>query len=330
MTLKVLLTGGSGFVATHVLQKLLEHGHKVVTTVRSDEKGRYLLDLFKGNPVTYTVVQDIAAEGAFDEAVKSDPPFDAVIHTASPFHYNVQDNKRDMIDPAVNGTTGILKAIVKFAPSVRHVVITSSFAAISNPKAPPKVYSEEIWNDMTMEEALTTKNPQAAYRASKTFAEQAAWEFVKIQKPHFGLTVLNPPMIYGPVIHEVASLDALNTSSIRILDLLLGKPRDGPVGSPIYVDVRDLALAHVLSIEKPEASGQRIFMAAGMGSEKEMGDIIKRSFPELAKNVRDDLVADMPPYGIDNSKAKKILGITYRSLEETVVDTVKSLQALGA
>ncbi|KIW18321.1 hypothetical protein PV08_02609 [Exophiala spinifera] len=328
--MRVLLTGGSGFVATHVLQKLLERGHQVVTTVRSDEKGRFLLDLFKGKPVAYTIVKDIAAEGAFDKAVRSEPPFEAIIHTASPFHYNVQDNKRDMIDPAVNGTTGILKAIVKYAPSVQHVVITSSFAAIANPKAPPKVYTEEIWNDMTMEEALTTINPQAAYRASKTFAEKAAWEFVKTQKPNFGLTVLNPPMIYGPVIHEVASLDALNTSSKRILDLMLGNPRHGPVGSPIYVDVRDLALAHVLSIEKPEASGQRIFMAAGMGLEREMGDIIKRSFPQLAKNVRDDLVGDMPPYSINNSKAKEILGISYRSLDETVVDTVKSLQALGA
>lgn len=304
--------------------------HKVVTTVRSDEKGRILLDLFKGKPVSYSIVGDIAVEGAFDEAVKSEPPFDAVIHTASPFHYNVKDNKKDMIDPAVIGTTGILKAIKSSAPSVKRVVITSSFAAISNPKNPPSVYNEDIWNEMTMDEALTTTDAQAAYRASKTFAEKAAWDFVRSQNPNFSLTVLNPPMVYGPIRHPVASLDDVNTSSKRILNLLHGKPRHGPVGSPIYIDVRDLALAHVLAIEKPEAAGQRIFVTAGMATEKQMGDVIRKAFPDIAANLRDDLDGSLPPYGIDNSKSISLLGITYRSLDETIVDTVQSLRELGA
>ncbi|EXJ92162.1 dihydroflavonol-4-reductase [Capronia epimyces CBS 606.96] len=328
--MKVLLTGGTGFIATHVLDQLLQHGHRVVTTVRSVEKGRILLDLFKGRPVSYSVVGDIAIEGAFDAAVKSDPPFDAVIHTASPFHYNVTDNKKDMIDPAVLGTTGILKAVKSFAPSVKRVVITSSLAAMNNTKHPPKVYNEEIWNEMTMEEALTTTDAQAAYRASKTFAEKAAWEFVQTQSPNFSLTVLNPPMVYGPILHHIVSLDELNTSSKRILNLIHGKPRSGPVGSPVYVDVRDLALGHVLAIEKPEAAGQRLFLTAGMATEKQMGDIIRNTFPDIAGNLRDDLVADLPPYGIDNSKSIRLLGIKYRSMVETIVDTVKSLQKLGA
>lgn len=45
---------------------------------------------------------------------------------------NVTDVKKDLLDPAIIGTTGILKAIKKNAPSVKRVVITSSFAAIVN------------------------------------------------------------------------------------------------------------------------------------------------------------------------------------------------------
>lgn len=168
--------------------------HEVVTTVRSAEKGHALTDLFKGQKVSYTIVKDIGVPGAFDQAVVSDPPFDAVVHTASPFHYDVQDNKRDMLDPAIIGTTGILESIQKGAKTVKKVVVTSSFAAISNPTAPPKVYDETVWNEMTMEEALTSKDPQAVYRGSKTFAEKAAWEFVEREKPNFTLTVLNPPV----------------------------------------------------------------------------------------------------------------------------------------
>lgn len=300
-----------------------------MTTVRSPAKGQALVDIFKGQKVSFTIVKDIAAPNAFDEAVISDPPFDAVVHTASPYHYEVKDNKKDMLDPAIMGTTGILKSIQKSAKTVKKVVITSSFAAITNPSSPPKVYDETIWNKMTMDEGLTTKDPQAVYRASKTFAERAAWDFVDQEKPTFSLTVLNPPMVYGPVLHSVSSLEDLNTSSKRILNLMLGKPR-GMVGSPIYIDVRDLAEAHVLAITVPEAAGQRFFMTAGLATEGLMGDIIRRNFPEYAQKLLPDLSYAVPPYGIDNSKSIRLLKIKYRDVEETVVDTVKSLQALGA
>lgn len=68
------------------------------------------------------IVEDIAKEGAFEKAVKSDPPFEAVIHTASPFHFNVTDTKKDLLDPAIIGTTGVLEAINNHAPSVKKVV----------------------------------------------------------------------------------------------------------------------------------------------------------------------------------------------------------------
>lgn len=287
------------------------------------------MDIFKGQKVSYTIVKDIAAPNAFDEAVKSDPPFDAVVHTASPFHYEVKDAKKDMLDPAIIGTTGILESIQKSAKAVKKVVITSSFAAIANPSSPPIVYNETIWNEMSMDEALTTKDPQAVYRASKTFAERAAWDFVARESPNFTLTVLNPPMVYGPVRHAVSSLEDLNTSSKRILNLILGRPR-GMVGSPIYIDVRDLAEAHVLAITVPEAAGQRFFMTAGLATEGLMGDIIRRTFPGYAQNLSPDLSYTVPTYGIDNSKSLRLLKIKYRDVEDTVVDTVKSLQALGA
>lgn len=71
---------------------------------------------------------------------------------------------KDFLDPAIKGTTGILKAIKAYAPEVKRVVITSSFAAIINPKQHPKVYSETEWNPVTWEEAM---DPANVYRASK-------------------------------------------------------------------------------------------------------------------------------------------------------------------
>lgn len=302
----------------------------MVVTVRSNEKGQYLQEIFNGKSVSYVIVKDIAAEGAFDEAVKMDPPLEAVLHTASPFHFKVTNNKKDLLDPAVDGTTGILKAVHKSAKSVKAVVITSSFAAVSKYGDPPKVYTEEIWNDQTMDEALNTTNPQAAYRASKKFAEKAAWNFMESEKPNFTLTTLCPPMIYGPVMHQVKSLDDLNTSSARILRLYQGIPRAGPVGSPMHVDVRDLAQAHVLAIENPKAANQRFLTIAQVASERELRDIMEKNFPEIRGKLKDEVTETLPPFGIDNSKSIDVLGIKYRPLEETIVDTVKSLKALGA
>lgn len=133
---RVFLTGGSGFIAAHVLDVLLKRGHSVVTTVRSHEKGQKIKAAYSdmsSDQLDYMIVEDIARDGAFAKAVVSDPPFQAVIHTASPFHFQVTDVKKDLLDPAIKGTTGILQSIARNVPSVERVVITSSFSALVNP-----------------------------------------------------------------------------------------------------------------------------------------------------------------------------------------------------
>jgi nucleoside-diphosphate-sugar epimerase len=84
--MRVLLSGGSGFIAAHVLDDLLERGHSVVTTVRSQEKADKIKaahSQYGKDKLDFALVEDIAQEGAFDKAVVSEPPFEAVIHTAS-------------------------------------------------------------------------------------------------------------------------------------------------------------------------------------------------------------------------------------------------------
>ncbi|KAJ5438623.1 uncharacterized protein N7458_009621 [Penicillium daleae] len=332
---KVLLTGGSGFIAAHIVDILLQHGFDTVFTVRSDDKGKRILENHPGTPkekLSYVIVKDVAQDGAFDEAVKSDPPFDYVLHTASPFHFNVQDPVKDFLDPAIKGTTGILKAIKAYAPTVKRVVITSSFAAIINPKQNVKLYSEKVWNPVTWEEAMDHSN---VYRASKTFAEKAAWDFVEKEKPNFDIATINPPLVFGPIVHYLNSLEALNTSNQRFRNLIQGqfKEQIPPTGTFLYVDVRDVALAHVRAIEVSEAGGKRFFITAGFFSNKEIVEAARKTHSELesklpAKDAPSDFPSDI--YEIDNSRSKEILGIKYRSFTETVADTISSLQDVGA
>lgn len=212
------------------------------------------------------------------------------------------------------------------------MVITSSFAAIVNPKKHPKLYSEKNWNPVTWDEAMDHSN---VYRASKTFAEKAAWDFVENEKPNFDIATINPPLVLGPIVHYLNSLEAINTSNQRMRDLVQGKMKDGltPTGTFLWVDVRDVALAHVRAIEVSEAGGQRFFVTAGFYSNKALADNIRETHPDLEsklppKDSPDDLPSDI--YGIDNSRSKEVLGLKYRSLKETVSDTVTSLQAVGA
>jgi nucleoside-diphosphate-sugar epimerase len=271
---------------------------------------------------------------AFDQAVVSDPPFEAVVHTASPFHFNVTDNKRDILDPAINGTVGILRAIKRSAPTVKRVVITSSFAAIVNPSQTERyTYSEKDWNPVTMEEALAD-TAGYGYRGSKTFAEKAAWEFVEKEKPNFTLATCNPPLVLGPIVHYLNSLDAINTSNQRFWNLVNGNSKEklGPTGVYLWIDVRDLALAHALCMEKSEAGGKRFFLVAGHFSNRELAEIAYKNYPEL----RDKLPSgdtlkegDYPEGGTifqyDNTVSKEVLGIKYGSLEQCAIDTFNSI-----
>ncbi|KAK2624282.1 hypothetical protein QTJ16_006232 [Diplocarpon rosae] len=338
---KVLLTGGSGFIAAHILDILLEHGHDVTTTVRSQAKADKIASAHPKTPsdkLSFKIVEDIAQEGAFDEAVKI-PGLEAVIHTASPFHFNVTDTKRDLLDPAINGTKGILSAIKKNAPGVTRVVVTSSFASMVNAAKgnswTEHTYTEADWNPITPEEAV--QNPSNGYRASKTFAERAAWDFVEEEKPGFTLATINPPLVLGPIVHYLNDLSALNTSNQRVGNLITGKHRDEipETGTYLWTDVRDLALAHVKAVELPEAANQRFFVTAGYFSNSEIADVIRRNFPEYKDQLPGPDVkgGDRPAaglYGWDNTRSVEVLGLKYRGLEESIVDLVKSLKEVGA
>ena len=107
-----------------------------------------------------------------------------------------------------------------------------------------------------------------------------------------------------------------------------------PTGTFIWVDVRDLALAHVKAAELPEAANKRFFITAGHFSNKEIAEIIQDAFPDLASKLPqgDALKAgDYPADGIykyDNSRCIEVLGVKFTSLKQSIVDTVKSLQAV--
>ncbi|KAK4180633.1 putative oxidoreductase [Triangularia setosa] len=341
---KVLLTGGTGFVASHVLDSLVTNGYPVVVTVRSEEKGRRLLHALSSftapNQIQYAIVPDISTKNVFDPILCDHGPFTYVIHTASPYQLSFADPVADCLNPAINGTTSLLDSLHRLCPSVTRVVITSSSAAILNPPHHRDVYDESSWSEVTWEQAM---QPEHTYRASKKFAEQAAWSFLRDNSPGFTVATINNTYTFGPLSRSLInssrfSSAEINTSNRRIWDLVHGKWRnaDGsaniPPTAPVFtfVDVRDVADAHVAALTAP---GQRYYTVGGFFSNYQIAKVVEEEFkgvlgargvlPDL-KGQQDDFEEDKH-WKFDVRRSKEELGIRYRGLRESVRDAVGSM-----
>lgn len=173
----VLLTGGNGFIGSHILAQLLDYGCTVCCAVRTQEKGDKILRDFAAqqSQISIRIVPDIVAPGAYHAAVQGTPAFDTVYHTASPFTYNNVGSNLEFLEPAIKGTLNLLQAVKDNAPSVKRVIWTGSCASVIDydnlVSDPPRVYTEADWNPITWEEAVHG-DPSKAYRASKLFAER--------------------------------------------------------------------------------------------------------------------------------------------------------------
>lgn len=329
----VFVSGASGFIAQELIKQLIAKNYHVVGSVRSPQKGDSLKDNLKSvglksDNFSYEVVKDIAEPGAFDEALKKHPEVTIFLHTASPFHFRAKDIENEMLIPAINGTTNALKAIVKYGPQIKHVVVTSSVVAVgkygkyagANDK-----FNETDWNPIDYE--TSKKNPFYGYFGSKKFAEKSAWEFINTEKPNFKLSTVNPAMVLGPQAFPITSTRELNTSSEEINSLLKLKPGD-KINSleGTYIDVRDVARAHIVAFENDDAKGKRLLLVAEMYNGYDLLDIVNKNFPQLNLPKGDSSKGITGKVDKWNTKAtKKILEFEYIGLERSVVDSVKQI-----
>lgn len=160
----------------------------------------------------------------------------------------------------------------------------------------------------------------------------AAWDFVRDEKPNFDLVTLTPPMVYGPLLHTIKSVNDLNQSNSRIYDLFVNSSSDKeipPNGMHVYTDVRDLAEAHLKAMTVPEAGGKRFVICVGQVSSQEISDVLREKIPELEartpKGTRRAKGLDEGAYTCSSAQAEKVLGLKFRSKEETFVDLAKQL-----
>jgi len=337
----VLVTGATGFIAMHIVRELLARGYRVRGTVRDRARAEraFAEAGLAGLERLDLVEADLLAPGSFDAAMSGAV---CVMHTASPYIITVKDPQRDLVDPAVKGTREVLAAAAR-TRTVKRVVLTSSMAAMTDQPDAAKALTEADWNT----KSSLGRNP---YYYSKTLAERAAWDFIEQQRPGFSLVVINPFMVIGPSLSA-----SLNQSNAVVRDILVSKGYPGVVDLAWgFVDVRDVALAHLLAMTTPKASGRYVCAAQTLHLRDVVALLDKHGLGARYKLPRRDLSGPIgrllvrlgswfQPSGVgsylrshigrrpafDNGKIKRELGLTFRNVERSLLDTAQDLERWG-
>ncbi|MDH2425910.1 NAD-dependent epimerase/dehydratase family protein [Sphaerisporangium sp. TRM90804] len=328
----VLVTGGSGFVGSWVIAKLLGRGHRVRTTVRRLSRENDVRAMLA--PLVSPEAQarlsfheaDLLRDAGWKAAVTG---ADHVLHVASPMRTG-EYRGQDVVTPAREGTRRVLEA--SLAGGVRRVVITSS-AAAAVPKDKEALADETVWTEVP-------EGPLHDYPRAKTLAERDAWRLVQGSGDRMELVTVLPTLIQGPV------LGADYSASVDLPGLMLrGRMPLAPRLGYSVVDVRDLADLHVLAMTRPEAAGQR-FLAAGeflwiSDMAQTLRDALgpaaartpRRTAPDWAVRLGARFNAELaqlaPGLGVRSNvsarKAETLLGWRTRPARDSLVDAARSL-----
>lgn len=276
----VLITGGSGFLALHVIKQALEKKYSVRTTIRNAARKSDILESLKNTPNLENLSfyeADLMKDNGWDEVAKG---CDYVIHTASPFPMAEPKHEDELIIPARDGTLRVLKAAD--CAKVKRVIVTSSFASIGyGHENNERVFDEKDWTDINGPNV-------SAYVKSKAIAEKAAWDFVANCDSKMELSVVNPVAIFGPVLNKDIG------TSVEVVEMMMNGKMPGLANVHLgIVDVRDVAELHLIAMTHEKAKGQRFLATAGEGM----------FFAEIAKILRDgfgEKAAKVPTFVVPN------------------------------
>lgn len=334
---KVLVTGATGFVASHLILALLEKGYEVRGTARSAAKaGRLnqILSDYAGKPVEIELLSaDLNNDAGWAEAMRG---VTYVQHVASPFPATEPSTADELIRPARDGALRVLKAAK--AAGVKRVVLTSSVAAVDVGwrKNAPAAFDESHWTRMENLDHVSF------YAQSKTLAEQAAWDYVRGEGMGLELAVINPTAVLGP-----AMSDDVSTSLSMVIGPLKRAMPAYPKLHQGIVDVRDVAKAHIAAMEKAEAAGQRFIACSETLWFNHVGAVLSGAYPDrklpkgvlptwlvrLMSNVNPALKPLLPNLSrqrvYDNRKAREVLGIDFIPAKQSILESAESAIRLG-
>jgi UDP-glucose 4-epimerase len=247
---RVMITGGAGFIGSHLCEEILRHGKQVVVVddLSTGKKDNLPLgvEFIEMNITDYSKLRD---------AMKD---IDIVFHVAAQpsTRSSIENPDLDFRSNTV-GTYNVLAAARQ--TGVRRLVYTSSSAVYGEPKGLP-----------ILETDLPV--PGTPYGASKLCGEHYCTAFASVY--HLACTCLRPFNVYGPHENLETSLDEVVQYTLSIME---GRPvtihGDGSQTRD-FVYVGDVVRAHILAADNDKSIG-KVFNI-GTGLETSINDLVKR------------------------------------------------------
>ena len=305
--MKVMVTGGAGFIGSHVVDAFLAAGHDVLVVDDLSIGKREQV-----NPAARLYVADIRDAAALEPIFASEKP-EAICHQAA------RANVRESMDkPVLYADVNVLGSLTLLEAARRHCVRKVIYASTGG-----AAYGEPAYVPVDEQHPV---NPLDPYGASKHHVEH----YLFLYRRNYGLdyTVLRYPNVYGPRQDPLgeAGVIAIFTG----LMLKGGQPIINGDGEQLrdYLYVGDVARANVLALDK--GSGEIINLGTGVGTS------VNQVFAALrqATGYTGDEVHGPPKLGevsriyLDASKARAILGWQPEvALDEGIRNTVAFFRA---
>lgn len=312
--MKILVTGGAGYIGSVTVKRLLEKGHEVIVfdnLVYGHEEA-VSCKLVKG---------DLTDKGFLFESLK-DEYFDAVIHFAA--YALAGESMRDPYKYFFSNLTAGLNLLeLMKEKKVRYIIFSSSCAIYGTPIKTPVVEEE-------------SKKPESVYGESKLMFEKIlGWYDIIYGIKHINLRYFNA---CGAAIDESLGENhdpETHIIPVAIKALLANKPfklfgtdyptKDGTCVRD-YIHIEDLAAAHIEALEyvKKENQSNSFNIGTGNGySNREILEMIQKvSGRELQIEEQERRPGDPAVIYGDNKKAKELLGFSPRYSDlETIISS---------
>jgi UDP-glucose 4-epimerase len=292
---RILVTGGAGFIGSHLVDRLLNEGHEVKVIDDLSYGSMENVAQHKGNKNFHFIQGDIRKLDDVKKAVKD---VDAVFHEAGLVGIILSVQNPSLTNEVnVTGTLNLLKASSDLG--VKRFVFASSAAVYGNPSKPKK------------KENMPLDPTDSPYATSKLAAENYVTAFNKL----YGLETVSLRYfnIYGPR-QRVDIPTAYGSVILLFLNRLLNNMPliifgDGEQTRD-FVYIQDVIQANMLALHSKNAAGQ--VFNIGTGKETSINTVAKIMKEKLKKTqIKDVHAAPRPPdirRGFaDIQKAKKLL-----------------------
>ena len=323
--MRVMITGGTGFIGYHTALALLDAWHEVSLLVRSVDK---MHKLFGPDRIEHYTVGDIVDA---DEVRQAMADCDAVIHIAALVSTHASDAQQ-VYDTNVGGTKNVIGTAVELG--IESIIHVSSVTALYNPAA------------RVLDEHSPPGNAASGYGRSKVACENYVRSLQEAGEPVY---ITYPATVMGPDDPGLTEAHlGMRTYLANFVPLMSSGNQ--------YVDVRDIAQVHLRLLEEQPTSG-RYLLGGHYLPWVELGGILEHltgrkllklplhgGLMRLAGKVCDrigpwfnmevPMTEEAMGYAtkwvqMDNAKVERELDFQFRPLQQTMADTIRWLYAAG-